>query len=150
MRARGATSTAIAARLGVAPSTVRGWLSDPEGSGSRARKRRYGACCWSCGRATTGNEPGQARALCPTCRARIRRRWTPALVVQRMREWQARYGTWPTASDWHSSRAHDRGGEAQRRWEEGIWPPASTVTRLFRRFDYAVRAAMERPDEDRR
>jgi hypothetical protein len=93
LRAAGLSSTVIAARLGVAPSTVRGWLSDQHATGSRARKRRYGACCWTCGRATTGNQPGHARPLCPTCRAQMRRRWTRTLVEQRIREWRARYGT---------------------------------------------------------
>lgn len=73
--------------------------------------------------------------MCPTCRAELSRRWTCELIELRVQQWHARYNEWPRASDWHSTRARRRGGEALRRWSEGIWPPASTVTRLFGRFD---------------
>jgi hypothetical protein len=148
LRETGLTSSEIAERLRVAPSTVRAWLTDPHSLKTRARKHRYGGCCWRCGSGTTGNQPGAAKPLCPTCRAALRRRWTQQLVLTRILEWHRRYGNWPQPSDWHSTRALARGGEAQHRWQEGCWPPATTVTRLFGRFAHAVaHAVQEAPRE---
>jgi hypothetical protein len=144
LRARSLSSREIGERLHVAPSTVRGWLTDPDSAKTRERKHRYGGPCERCGSATTGNRPGEPRSLCRRCSASARRRWTRALVVGCIIEWRTRYGAWPQASDWHSTRAQARGGEAWRRWKEGRWPPASTVTRMFGRFEHAVDAAATR------
>ena len=141
LQREGLTSRAIAAQMGVAPSTVRGWLSDPSGTRARTRKASYRGRCRRCGADTSANAPGRPRSTCPACRAELSRRWTRELIEQRVHQWHSRYDEWPRASDWHSTRAREKGGEALRRWAEGIWPPASTVTRHFGRFEnvYAQR-----------
>jgi hypothetical protein len=49
LRQQGLLLREIGARLGVSAKTVHTWLSDPEGSKARERKRRYRAVCVDCG-----------------------------------------------------------------------------------------------------
>jgi len=57
-----------------------------------------------------------------------------------VREWTDRYGTPPRTSDWNSTRAHHRGGEALSRRQTRDRPPAS----IDARFDLAVTDALAR------
>ena len=86
---------------------------------------------------------------CRRCAGAGSRKWDRQKVVTSILEWRRRYGRWPTSSDWHATRARERGGTAWARWSSGNWPPASTVTRVFGRFSLALDAAVLRL-EDRR
>ena len=59
-----------------------------------------------------------------------------------MRSWEARYGRLPTSYDWSRTHARRRGGDALARLEEGEWPAASVVTRLFGSWVAAREAAL--------
>ncbi|WP_404827737.1 helix-turn-helix domain-containing protein [Conexibacter stalactiti] len=142
MSRRGASRREIGERLGVAPSTVRGWLTDPAGSRARRRRAGYGSHCECCGTRTSGNRPRAARRHCRRCAGGRSRKWDRQLIVERMLEWRRRYGRWPNSSDWHATRARERSGTAWARWSGDRWPPASTVTRTFGRFSIGVDAAV--------
>jgi hypothetical protein len=62
----------IVEQMGVAVSTVHDWLSDPDGSKLKARKRRYAGRCIDCGAATSGyaGQGPNAPKRCPTCAGR--------------------------------------------------------------------------------
>lgn len=139
----------IADRLGAAPSTVRGWLCDPDGSRARRRRATYGARCESCGARTSGNRVKAPRRCCRRCAGERLRRWPRPVIVARTIEWRREVGRWPRASDWHATRALERGGAAWTRWSSGRWPPASTVTRAFGRFDLAVDTARRQAEEQK-
>ena len=60
----------IAARLGRAPATVKGYFYDPTGEKARAVKARYVGVCRGCGASTQPrNGKGDAYAYC-NCAAR--------------------------------------------------------------------------------
>lgn len=58
---RGFTGKQIAARLGLAKSTVYAYLADPTGAAASARKRRYYGTCEDCGAPTSYQLGGVAR-----------------------------------------------------------------------------------------
>lgn len=59
----GLTSQQAAERLGLAYSTVRGYVTDPDGAKAHKRKASYAGVCEICGAPTTGSD---GRALAPT------------------------------------------------------------------------------------
>jgi hypothetical protein len=103
---------------------------DPTGEKARAVKARYVGVCRGCGAYTQPrNGKGDAYAYCKACHpGAIERRWTQERVLDAMRDWLERYGRLPSSYDWSWTHARRRGGEAQRRLNEGSWPPASVVT----------------------
>jgi hypothetical protein len=104
----------------VSPATVRRYLADPSGVRSRQSEQR-------------------ARSSKPPSETSLK--WPAALVLDRIREWHTRYGTWPTGYDWTRAHAVRRGGDALARWSTGHWPDAQTVRRLYYTFPRAVAAA---------
>jgi hypothetical protein len=75
LRGEGRVLREIAEEMGVAIQTVHDWLSDPDGSKLKARKRRYAGRCVDCGAPTSGSEGRGARApkRCPACAGRHNR-----------------------------------------------------------------------------
>jgi hypothetical protein len=71
------------------------------------------------------------------------RRWTRDTIIEKIREWQARYGEPPCSADWNPSLARWRAQEWRiERYQEGVWPSTNAVKRPFGgSFDAAVRAA---------
>ena len=68
LRAEGLTHRQIAARMGKAHGTVRGWFSDPDGSKARALKKSYAGSCKDCGMPTDGgNGPNNQSTRCIYC-----------------------------------------------------------------------------------
>jgi len=134
----------VARRLDVSRSTVRDYLSDPDGA--RARQRRASAergRCARCGTATGAARGTRQFALCLSCAGHARASWTAADVLDAYLTWWRRFGDRPTSSDWHRTRATRRGGEALERFNSGRWPTASVIVRLFGGFR-ALTAAAER------
>jgi hypothetical protein len=122
----------LARRLGRQPSTIRGYLNDPDGEKARRRKERYRGHCEICGSETSGGDgPGRALPVCRRCRAAAGRRWDRERVLAAMARWERRYGRPPTSYDWNATTARRRGQGAARRWREGHWPAASTVSEVF-------------------
>ena len=71
------------------------------------------------------------------------RRWTRDTIIDKIREWEARYGEPPCSADWNPSLARWRAQEWRiERYQEGVWPSTNAVKRPFGgSFDAAVRAA---------
>jgi hypothetical protein len=71
------------------------------------------------------------------------RRWTRELIIDKILEWEARYGEPPCSADWNPSLARWRAQEWRaERYREGVWPSTNAAKRPFDgSFDAAVRAA---------
>ena len=71
------------------------------------------------------------------------RRWTRELIIEKILEWDARYGEPPRSADWNPSLARWRAQEWRaERYREGVWPSTNAAKRPFGgSFDAAVRAA---------
>jgi hypothetical protein len=123
----------IARLLGRAPASVKAYLYDPTGEKARAVKRRYTGFCRGCGAATSArNGKGDTYDYCRRCHpGASARRCTRVWVREAMRDWQRRYGGWPSSTDWSRTHARRRGGQALRRWQARDWPAPSTVIELY-------------------
>ena len=71
------------------------------------------------------------------------RRWTRDTIIEKIRDWNDRYGEPPCSADWNPSLARWRAQEWRaERYREGIWPSTNAAKRPFDgSFDAAVRAA---------
>jgi len=71
------------------------------------------------------------------------RRWTRELIIEKILEWEARYGEPPCSADWNPSLARWRAQEWRaERYREGVWPSTNAAKRPFDgSFDAAIRAA---------
>jgi hypothetical protein len=71
------------------------------------------------------------------------RRWSRELIIEKIREWNDRYGEPPCSADWNPSLARWRAQEWRaERYYEGFWPSTNAAKRPFEgSFDAAVRAA---------
>jgi hypothetical protein len=135
----------IAGRLGVTPSTVRDYLSDPNGELARARRqRRPGGVCERCGHPTGPRRGRHALVLCPRCAAAKRATWTREDAIDAYLDWFARFGVEPTSTDWNHTHAQRRGGVALERFRTGRWPTLTVIARLFGRWSDLAAAARER------
>ena len=70
-------------------------------------------------------------------------RWTRETIIEKILEWNDRYGEPPCSADWNPSLARWRAQEWRvERYREGIWPSTNAAKRPFDgSFDAAVRAA---------
>jgi hypothetical protein len=71
------------------------------------------------------------------------RRWTRETIIEKILEWDARYGEPPCSADWNPSLARWRAQEWRvERYRDGVWPSTNAAKRPFGgSFDAAVRAA---------
>src|SRR5215217_2527588 len=71
------------------------------------------------------------------------RRWTRDTIIEKIREWNDRYGEPPCSADWNPSLARWRAQEWRaERYRDGAWPSTNAAKRPFDgSFDAAVRAA---------
>ena len=106
-------------------------------------KARYVGVCRGCGAYTQPrNGKGDAYAYCKGCHpGAIERRWTPELVLDAMLDWRSRYGSLPSSYHWSRTHASRRGGLGLRRLNDGEWPAASVVSKLFGSWSGATKAA---------
>ena len=70
-------------------------------------------------------------------------RWTRETIIEKIREWNDRYGEPPCSADWNPSLARWRAQEWRaERYRDGFWPSTNAAKRPFDgSFDAAVRAA---------
>jgi hypothetical protein len=70
-------------------------------------------------------------------------RWTRQLVIQRIQEYDRRYGHPPSAVEWNVGRARTVGRHdlVDRFYTDGCWPHGSTLRRWFKNWNAAIRAA---------
>jgi hypothetical protein len=78
-----------------------------------------------------------------TAGGRRNRRWTRELIIEKILEWDARYGEPPCSADWNPSLARWRAQEWRaERYRDGDWPSTNAAKRPFDgSFDAAIRAA---------
>jgi hypothetical protein len=71
------------------------------------------------------------------------RRWSRETIIEKIREWNDRYGDPPCSADWNPSLARWRAQEWRaERYRDGFWPSTNAAKRPFGgSFDAAVRAA---------
>jgi hypothetical protein len=141
--AEGHSTAQIAHGLERSPATIKAYFYDPTGEKARAVK----ALCRAAPRVRRLHAATQRRTRsrlrqCLASRA-IGGHWTHERVLDAMRDWIGRYGRPPTSYDWSSTHARRRGGEALARLDEGEWPAASVVTRLFGTWSAARAVAAE-------
>src|SRR3954465_13368210 len=76
-------------------------------------------------------------------------RWSRESIIEKLREWNDRYGEPPCSADWNPSLARWRAQEWRaERYREGIWPSTNAARRPFGgSFDAAVRAAGLEPQK---
>src|SRR5687767_8551429 len=70
-------------------------------------------------------------------------RWTREAIIEKIREWNDRYGEPPCSADWNPSLARWRAQEWRaERYRDGVWPSTNAAKRPFGgSFDAAIRAA---------
>jgi|SRR5215207_2271578 len=70
-------------------------------------------------------------------------RWSRETIIEKIREWNERYGEPPCSADWNPSLARWRAQEwCAERYREGVWPSTNAAKRPFGgSFVAAVRAA---------
>ena len=70
-------------------------------------------------------------------------RWTRESIIEKILEWNVRFGEPPCSADWNPSLARWRAQEWRvERYRDGIWPSTNAAKRPFDgSFDAAVRAA---------
>jgi hypothetical protein len=131
--AEGLSIAQIAARLGRAPATVKGYFYDPSGGKARAVKARYQGVCRGCGAPTQPrNGKGDAYEYCRACHpGAAAPSLTREAVRQAMRSWRSLYGEPPSSYDWSRTHARKRGGEALARLSGEVWPAPATVIDLY-------------------
>lgn len=111
LRADGLLLREIAARMGVAITTVHAWLADPDRSLEIARKLSYGGECDTCGGPTDGsNGAAKAPTRCRDCRT-----WTPDAIIAALQGWGDDHGGIPPrAVDTHLGQA----GHGRLPWDD--------------------------------
>src|SRR5215207_7196981 len=75
------------------------------------------------------------------------RRWSRETIIEKIREWNDRYGEPPCSADWNPSLARWRAQEWRiERYREGSWPSTNAAKRPFGgSLSAAVRAAGLQP-----
>ena len=70
-------------------------------------------------------------------------RWTRETIIEKILEWNVRFGEPPCSADWNPSLARWRAQEWRiERYQGGVWPSTNAAKRPFGgSFDAAVRAA---------
>src|SRR5919107_3247492 len=78
-----------------------------------------------------------------TAGGRLVTRWSRETIIEKILEWEARYGEPPCSADWNPSLARWRAQDWRaERYREGTWPSTNAAKRPFGgSFDAAVRAA---------
>lgn len=110
----------------------------------RARKKRYGRDCLTCGKRTDGSG-GRAKAplYCADCAPAAYTVWTREAIILAMQTFAARYGHPPSATEWNPPYARRVGRDdwADRFHSDGDYPQANTAQRAFGSWNAAVAAA---------
>lgn len=124
----------VARSLGLSYSTVREYLSDPDGSKQRQRRERYGAPCQRCGARTNGSNGYAKQAThCLPCQNELlheRRYWTRERIVAGLRKFAADHGRQPSATDLNAAGVAEHG-----------YPPVTIVQREFGSWSNGIAAA---------
>lgn len=134
---------------GVPYQTAHGWIWDPNGAKTFARKRSYDMECVNCGGWVSGSEGHRDEPWCFRCaverNAEASRVWDEETIVDSILEWADRYGEPPAGPDWSPWDARVRLGDESRarRFEDarGRWPHLQSAIRVFGSWNAAIAAA---------
>ena len=140
MRDNGVPVATIAETTGVGVKYVYELLDDPDGSKTRARKRRYyesrAKPCVDCGGRTSGEKPS-VTGRCWDCQVKATTVWPREAMIAAAHEWHDVFGNPPTAVDWigaPSLLAKSPGSRLRREdaKDAGLrWPATSLVQTRF-------------------
>jgi predicted transcriptional regulator len=143
LRAEGLLYREIAERLGLAPSTVHDYATDPDGTRVRARKAKADGACRDCG-VRTISDGGRAPERCMPCHGAHTREQSRRWILNSFKEWTDLFGVPPSATDWSpaSARAQGMAHRAERTEQTGrAWPPTSSVINIFGSWNAGRQAA---------
>ncbi len=153
LRAQGKLAREIAEILGVSRSYASALAgNDPDGQKAKRLKISYRGTCEGCGGATTGcNGPNRAPRFCSMCsatdpdrRAKLTK-WTPELILARIREWADLHGEPPAIADWNPNTSrhiyHDEARAQRFEQADGHWPWFTIVIVNFGTWNAALTAA---------
>ena len=132
---------AVCAGCGKSIPANRKWCSD------RCRRHTsYGGVCKRCGAGTySGN--AVSSDVCAKCRNRERAKLGKEAVITALRDWNDRFGSPPTATDWSPANARKNGrlDKVERYRGSGPWPATNSVLNLFGSWNAGIAAADFRP-----
>lgn len=138
LKQQGLTFDQVAARLGLARSTVTSAYYDPTGEKERERKDRYANDCLDCGKRLDGSDGTKSAVRCVACANVIagaaRKVWTREKIIAAIQEWAAEHGQPPTTTNWHPGHARAIGHpelSAAYEAEPDRWPSHTQVCREF-------------------
>lgn len=151
LRAQGLTFRQISERLGLAISTVKAAMYDPDGEKDRARKLKYSVPCTDCGAPLNGSDGNGPNApiRCVKCsgvrNGAERKVWTREAILVAVQDWAREYGEPPAVPDWNTYSARVVLGDDMRaqRFEcaRGQFPTFTTVVREFGSWNVAIETA---------
>lgn len=160
LRAQGLLLREIAARMGASRSSVSAYLTDPDLSKQRERRKHYQGVC-ACGSPTDGSSgPGKAPKRCQRCERSYQRTdeyraartvWTRERIIAAIHWWADTYGEPPASNDWNPAEAYDylhdteRAMRAIRHLDEGLIPWFTTVVERFGSWNAGIAAAGFQP-----
>ncbi len=127
----------IAVELDVRPSTIYGWLTDPEGKQASQRKQKLRGQCPSCHASTSPTAAGEPDLLCRSC---AHRKWTRETVLAALRATHAQAGRPLKASDFVRARVAAQGAEALARYD-AVGLSLTRIRRVFGSWRAAREAA---------
>lgn len=87
-----------------------------------------------------------------------RLKWTEEEIIQKIKDWQAKYGEIPAATDWNPSDCRRSARisaarsqvwlERSERFSQGVYPWPGTVQKVFGSWNNAIRAAGFQPRKE--
>jgi predicted Zn-ribbon and HTH transcriptional regulator len=135
----------IAEQLGIAVSTVYGYLSDPMGEKDRERKARVFGYCRDCGvKVFNSGSKDRLPERCRSCDDAFKHERGRQRILDAIAEWVERFGTPPSAADWNPAQALRVGmaWKAERYVATGRkWPSVAGVQVLFGAWNAALNEA---------
>lgn len=154
LRDQGLLLREIAEQMGCVSQTVGEWLRDPDGRALVARKDSYRQRC-GCGALMDGSAGRSGGpSMCAACRKADvaengqpragARAWGRRRILDAIRAWADLHGgDPPSAADWNPPLARLQGHPqtAQRFYDDGCWPHATTVLGAFGSWNVAIVAA---------
>jgi hypothetical protein len=93
----GMSLAAIAREMGISVSYASSLINDPTGEFDRQRKRKYLNRCKVCGELCWGTHCVKHAAKEA---GKKRRKWTEAMIIEAIQEWENSSGNIPTGRDW--------------------------------------------------
>jgi hypothetical protein len=106
----------------------------------RASEARIQPYCTACGVVQVSHK---SKGLCGECAREVGTVWTRERIIDAIQDYATEYGRPPSAREWNPQMAVAtyRDDIAERFYEDGCWPSATTVQKVFGRWNAAIEAA---------